>query len=281
MKSEQKKRTLMAKKLSVLVSALLISGFTFAQKADNALQGYFEEQGDETFYKSFNFDGNGKIVGGFKSSYYFTRNDSLVIIPDKDVCIFKIEKNKLIGISDWVKNGVWVRKKDSTEVNNRVNPEESQKRAALLASYYDKTKNMSGLDALFSNTNDFTRISENFCNQGLAKACLNAFGLKMMEYTPGFFGDLEKIKDKKLKPHPELIELSRKMISLGETEGYNVLGAYYHLLGLREKAFETWKEGEKHGDPASMISMGLIEVGEDMDKAPETPEIKKKKKKKK
>ncbi|WP_184873819.1 hypothetical protein [Chryseobacterium sp. G0240] len=269
----------MTKKLSVLVSAFLISGFTFAQKADNALQGYFEEQGDETFYKSFNFDGNGKIVGGFKSSYYFTRNDSLVIIPDKDIFIFKIEKNKLIGISDWVKNGVWVRKKDSTEINNRVNPEESQKKAALLASYYDKTKNMSGLDALFSNTNDFTRISESFCNQGLAKACLNAFGLKMMEYTSGFFGDLEKIKDKKLKPHPELIELSRKMISLGETEGYNVLGAYYHLLGLREKAFETWKEGEKHGDPASMISMGLIEVGEDMDKAPETPEIKKKKKK--
>ncbi|WP_050020401.1 hypothetical protein [Chryseobacterium sp. P1-3] len=269
------------KKLFILTSAVFITGITSAQKADNALQGYFEEQGDETFYKSFNFDGNGKIAGGFKSSYYFTRNDSLVILPDKDVFIFKIKKDKLIGISDWVKNGVWIRKKDSTEINNRKSPEESQKRAALLAAYYDKTKNMSGLDALFSNANDFTKISEDFCNQGVAKACLNAFGLKMMEYTPGFFDDLEKIKDKKLKPHPELIELSQKIINLGETEGYNVLGAYYHLLGLREKAFEVWKEGEKQGDPASMISMGLIEVAEEMEKTPESPDIKKKMKKKK
>lgn len=267
------------KKILVLISVVAIAGNAFAQKVDNALQGYFEEQGNETFYKSFNFDGNGKIADGFKSSYYFTRNDSLVVIPDKDVFVFKIKKDKLIGISDWVKNGIWIRKKDSTEVNNRKNPLEAQKQAVLLAGYYDKTKNMSGLDALFSNTNDYTRISDDFCNQGLAKACLNAFGLKMMEYTPGFFGDHEKIKEKKLKPHPELIELSQKMIKLGEMEGYNVLGAYYHLLGLREKAFETWKEGEKHGDPASMLSMGLIEVGEEMDKAPKSPTIKKKKKK--
>ncbi|UHO39840.1 hypothetical protein H5J24_07290 [Chryseobacterium capnotolerans] len=267
------------KKIFVLVSAVCITTNALAQQADNALQGYFEEQGNETFYKSFNFDGNGKIANGFKSSYYFTRNDSLIVIPDKDVFIFKIKKDKLIGISDWVKNGVWIRKKDSTEVNNRVNPEDARKRAILLSEYYDKTKNMSGLDALFSNANDYTKISDDFCNQGLAKACLNAFGLKMMEYTPGFFGDLEKIKDKKLKPHPELIELSKKIIDLGEPEGYNILGAYYHLLGLREKAFETWKEGEKHGDPASLMSMGLIELGEEMNKAPKSPSIKKKKKK--
>ncbi|MFC4382280.1 hypothetical protein [Chryseobacterium bernardetii] len=37
------------------------------------------------------------------------------------------------------------------------------------------------------------------------------------------------------------------------------------------------KEGEKHGDPAYMMSMGLIEVGEDKDKAPKSPKIKKKK----
>ncbi|WP_106915493.1 hypothetical protein [Chryseobacterium aurantiacum] len=265
------------RKLFVLTSTFFITIIS-AQKADNALQGYFEEKGNETFYKGFNFDGNGKVIGGMISSYYFTRNDSLVIIPDKSVFIFKIKKDKLIGISDWVKNGVWARKKDSTEVNNRINSEESQKRAALLAAYYDKTKDMSGLDALFSN--DFTTISESFCNQGLAKACLNTFGLKMMEYTPGFLGDHEKLKAQKIKPHPELIELSKKIISLGETEGYNILGAYYHLLGLQDKAFETWREGEKNGDPASMLSMGLIDLGENMDKQTESSDHKKINKKK-
>ena len=261
------------KRVFVMMSIFCISGFTWAQKVDNALQGYFEETGDETMYKGFNFDGNGKVAGGLRSSYYFTRNDSLIVIPDSSVFIFKIKKDKLIGISDWVKGGVWVRKKDSTEVNNRVNPEESQKRATLLAAYYDKTKNMTGLDALFSN--DYTVISEDFCNRGVAKACLNTFGLKMMEYTPGFLEGHEKIKDKKLKPHPELIELSQKIINLGEMEGYNILGAYYHLLGLRDKAFATWKEGEKNGDPASALSMGFIEIGEEMDKQPEATENKK------
>ncbi len=47
-----------------------------------------------------------------------------------------------------------------------------------------------------SNTNDYIRISEDFCSQGLAKACLNAFELKMMEYTPGFLMTLKKLKGK-------------------------------------------------------------------------------------
>ena len=63
-----------------------------------------------------------------------------------------------------------------------------------------------------------------------------------------------------------MIQLSKRIISLGDTEGYNVLGSYYYLLGLREKAFAVWSEGEKHGDAASTLSKGLIDFGEEMDK---------------
>lgn len=252
------------KKLIVLISAVFAAGSISAQKVDNALQGYFEEQGNKALYKSFNFDGNGRMVGGMSNGHYFTRNDSLVVFPDKDVFIFKIKKNRLIGISHWVKDGVWIRKQDSSEINNRKNPVAAQKNAALLAGYYDKTKNMTGFDALLSD--DLLIASESFCDQGLAKACLNTFGLKMMKYTPGFLTGAEKVKQKKLQPHPELIKLSKRIISLGDTEGYNVLGSYYYLLGFREKAFATWSEGEKHGDAASILSKGLIDFGEEMDK---------------
>lgn len=252
------------RKLLVLIFTFSVTDNAFAQKADNALQGYYEEQGNETFYKGFSFDGNGKVVGGLSDEDYFTRNDSLIVFPDKSIFIFKIKKNKLIGISDWVKKGVWIQKKDSSEVNNRKNPEEAEKRAALLAAFYDKTKKISELDALFSD--DLLMINEDFCNRGLAKACLNTFGLKMMKYTPGLLGAPEKIKEKKLKPHPELIKLSEKIVSLGDMKGYNVLGSYYYVIGLENKAFETWAEGEKHGDSASMLSKGLIETAEDVDK---------------
>lgn len=263
------------RKLLVLVTALLGTGCMFAQKADNALQGYYEEQGNETFYKGFSFDGNGKVVGGVSNGYYFTRNDSLIVYPDKGVFIFKIKKDKLIGASEWVDKGIWVRKKDSTEINNRKNPQQAQKKAALLAGFYDKTKKWSELDALFSD--ELLAVNEDFCNKGLPKACLNTFGIKMVKYTPDLLEDPEKLKAKKMKPHPELIQLSQKIISLGETEGYNVLGSYYLILGLRDKALETWTEGEKHGDAASMLSRGFMDLGKEM----ESEDLNKKNSKKK
>lgn len=255
------------RKITALVAAFCITACVWAQKADNALQGYYEEQGNETFYKGFSFDGNGKVVGGVANGYYFTRNDSLVVYPDKGVFIFKIRKGKLIGVSDWVDKGIWVRKKDKTEVNNRKDSEEAQKTATLLASFYDKTKKWSELDALFSD--ELLAINEDYCNKGLVKACINTFGIKMVQYTPDLLDDPDKMKAKKLKPHPELIQLSQKIVNLGETEGYNLLGSYYLILGLQDKALEAWTEGEKHGDSASILSKSFYDLGKDMDKESE------------
>lgn len=57
--------------LLVSVTVFLMIGCVSAQKADNALQGYYEEQGNETFYKGFSFDGNGKVVEGVANGYYY------------------------------------------------------------------------------------------------------------------------------------------------------------------------------------------------------------------
>ena len=68
------------------------------------------------------------------------REMTAIIYPDKDIFIFKIKGKELHGISTWVENEVWKFNKDSISVNNRQNPELSQKKAELLAQYYDKKK---------------------------------------------------------------------------------------------------------------------------------------------
>lgn len=239
-----------------------------AQGADNALQGYYGADNDKTLYSSFSFDGNGKVlIMDMDYGDYFTRNDSLIIYPDKSIFIFKIKKDKLIGVSNWVEKGIWSPKKDSVSTNNRRNPADAKKKAELLAEYYDATKktSKSGLDFEALASGKTNEINEKLCQKGLAKACMNLFGLKMMEYTPGLLSDPGKIPSKKLKPHPELISLSKRIIELGEPEGYTVLGSYYYVLGLKEKAFKTWDEGEKKGSLKSPLAKASVEIQEELD----------------
>lgn len=259
----------MMKKRLLFILLFLSSYIISAQDADNSIQGYYKATNDKTFYTSFNFDGNGKVlISDMDYGDYFTRNDSLIIYPDKSIFIFKIKKGKLTGISNWVEKGVWITKKDSSEINNRKDPGTARKKAQLLAEYYDKTKSPSKSDLDFEAllSGKTAGINEELCNKGLAKACMNLFGLKMMEYTPELLSSPEKIASKKIKPHPELIALSKKIIDLGEPEGYTVLGSYYYTLGLREKAFKTWDEGEKKGSLKSGTTKALVEFQEDMEK---------------
>ncbi len=249
----------------VLLLVVAISGVLYSQKADNSLHGFYEEKGDKTFYKKFEFDGNGKVmIAGMDEGDYFTRNDSLIIYPDKSIFIFKIQKNgNLKGISDWVEKGVWTFKKDSVVENKRLKPEQALKKASLLAEYYDKTKGKSDIDMLFSD--ETPKINEDLCNKGLSKACLNLFGLKMLEYTPGLLGESDKIASKKLKPHPELIALSKKIVALGDAEGHTVLGSYYYVLGLKEKADEEWEKAIQKGSHKAGMAKGMIEFAESME----------------
>lgn len=250
----------------ILLLVVLVVNCMYSQKADNSLHGFYEEKGDKTFYKKFEFDGNGKVlIAGMDYGDYFTRNDSLIIYPDKSIFIFKIQKNgNLKGISNWAEKGVWTFNKDSIVENKRLQPEMSIKQASLLAEYYDKTKKMSDIDALFSY--ETPKINEDLCNKGLSKSCLNLFGLKMLDYTPGLLDNADKIASKKLKPHPELIALSKKIVDLGDAEGHTVLGSYYYFLGLKNEANTEWEKAIKKGSSKAALAKGMIEFGESIDK---------------
>lgn len=253
--------------MKIFLQFLFICAFTysFSQKADNSFHGFYEEKKDETFYKKFEFDGNGKVlIAGLDYGDYFTRNDSIIVYPDKSIFIFKIQKNgNLKGVSDWVDKGIWALKKDSIVESKRLNPEQATKNAILLAEYFDKTKKKSDIDMLFSD--ETPKINEDLCNKGLAKACLNLFGLKMLQYTPDLLNGAENIPSKKLKPHPELIALSKKIISLGDPEGHTVLGSYYYVLGLKDKANKEWDKAIEMGSGKAGVTKGLTEFTESLE----------------
>jgi len=244
---------------------LLIAFINLAhsQTADNSFHGFYEEKGDKTFYKTFEFDGNGKvIIAGIDIGDYFTRNDSLIVYPDKSIFIFKIKKNgNLEGVSDWVDKGIWTVKKDSIVENKRTHPEKALKDANLLAEYYDKTKKIS--DPFFSD--DTTAINEDVCNKGLSKACLNLFGLKMIEYTPELLDQSINNASKKIQPHPELLSLSKKIVALGDPEGHTVLGSYYRALGLKDKADEEWEKAIEKGSLKASLAKGMAEFAENIE----------------
>lgn len=247
----------MKNKLALLL-LFLSSYIVSAQNADNSLHGYYEADNDKVLYDSFSFEGNGKVlISGMDYGDYFTRNDSLIIYPDKSIFIFKIKNDKLIGISNWVEKGSWTHKKEAPEIQKLYDSVSTQKKAGLLAKYYDQTKNLSKVGYDISG-----KISEKLCKEGLAKACMNLFGSKMIEYTPGLLSEPEKIPLKKLKPNLELILLSERIIELGEPEGYTLLGSYYYTLGLKKEAFEAWDEGEKKGSIQSARVKSTIELQE-------------------
>ena len=244
------------KKISVF-TLTFISVFILAQKADNALQGYYKVKGEGSLYGSFNFDGNGKVlIGEMAHGDYFTRNDSLIIFPDKDIFIFKIKGNKLYGISTWVEKEVWELNKDTASVNNRKNPEASRKKAELLAQYYDKKKDQGDLAALFDT--DFVSFNTELCNKGLAKSCMDLFGAKMLEVTPGLLSGKDLSK-KNIKPHPELLALAQKVIDLDEPEGHTILGSYLYAIGQTENAEKEWDKAIEKGSRRAAQARALIE----------------------
>lgn len=262
----------MKNKLALLV-LFLSSYIVSAQNADSSFHGYYEADNDKVLYDSFSFEGNGKVlISGMDYGDYFTRNDSLMIYPDKSIFIFKIKNDKLIGISNWVEKGSWSHKKEAPEIQKLYDSVSIKKKAGLLAEYYDQTKNLSKAGSDVSGK--ISEINEKLCKKGLAKACINLFGSKMIEYTPELLSDPEKIPSKKLKPSLELILLSERIIELGDPEGYTVLGSYYYTLGLKKEAFETWNEGEKKGSLKSANLKATIEFQKEL-------QVKSKKKKSK
>jgi hypothetical protein len=223
-------------KVLILLS-IIYSNFCIAQNINNNLYGYYEAISEQTSYSSFEFDGNGKVsIAGMDFRDYFTKGDTLVIYPDKSIFKFKIEKNKLIGASTWVENGVWI-KKDTLIPNNRKDDAKANNIAVLMNEYYqisgDKTSfDFLGDDAKASAQKD---MMNKLCNKGLSRACLDYFGMLVIEdQGMGVLFNLEK----QTKPVPEnsnIIALGNKIIIEGEPQGHAVLGSYYYMIGKKGK----------------------------------------------
>jgi len=222
----------------LLTICLAISLYAQAQTANNNLNGYYTAQSDTLMYSYFSFDGNGKVdIMGMGEGEFFTNGDSLIVFPDKSIFNFKIEGNKLIGTSDWVKDGVWV-KQDSTVESKRKDDTLAQHQAELLNEYYQKTRmNGTDLTMLFDDKlmHEYTNTLQDLCNKGLPKACMELFGVKLMNEMGGISAVLIPQKNLKVTENPELIKLANKIIEMGEKDGHMLLGSYLYSIGQKEK----------------------------------------------
>ena len=241
----------------LLLVGMISSGIFNAQEADNNLQGYYTTNSKESLYSYFAFDGNGKVdIAGSGKGDYFVKGDSVVVFPDKDIFVFKISKNRLIGNSSWVKNTKWDLNKDSIAVNNRKDDALAKKNANLLYEYYRKTRAKSNdLEKLFDESamTDYTKTINDLCARGLSKACMEKFGLMVMEDMGGM-GAVLASKTKKPKQNPEIIKLGQKIIDMGEVEGHTILGSYYYSLGDKIKAEKEWQKGLEKGSTKAALA---------------------------
>ena len=236
-------------KYILFLLGIIASGVFNAQEADNNLQGYFMTQSKESLYSYFAFDGNGKVdIAGYGKGDYFVKGDSVVVFPDKDIFIFKFAKNRLSGNSSWVKNTKWDLKKDSIAENNRKD---------------DALAKNNDLEKLFDESAmaNYTKTIDDLCNRGLAKACMEKFGLMVMEDIGGM-GAVLTSKTKKPKQNPEIIKLGQKIISMGEVEGHTVLGSYYYSLGDKIKAEKEWQKGTDKGSTKAGLAQFEAEMSE-------------------
>ncbi len=257
--------------------------FSFSQDINNNLQGYYVSKSPDAMYSSFEFDGNGKVsIIGMELRDYFTKGDSLIIYPDKSIFKFKIQKNKLIGASSWVEKETWI-KKDTLVPNNRKDDVKAKKTAELFGEYYKISGDNAFLDLLGEETNASQKRDKlnNLCNQGLSRACLDCFGILMIQ-EPDSFLQLDPAQKPKPKvENPKIIALGNKIIAQGETDGYAVLGSYYYMIGNKQKAMQQWKIGEQKGNSKSSMTLFTLEMEADLNKIePEKVEKKPTKKRK-
>jgi hypothetical protein len=249
-------------KIKLLIVLLAFTTAASSQVTDNNIQGYYQAKSDSGLYSFFEFDGNGKVsIAGMGSGDYFIKGDSLIVYPDQSIFKFKIKNKMLVGASSWVENETWVRK-DTIVANNRKDDALARKKAGLLYEYYKISDSESPFDFLGNDEKSKEKKEKinQLCNQGLSKACLDYFGMLLID-DQGMGALLYPEKNAKPKPlNPEIIALGNKIILQGDPEGHTVLGSYYYLLGKKEKAVQQWNLGVEKGSEKSALALFQIEM---------------------
>lgn len=250
----------------LLILCLTTALYANAQMVNNNLNGYYKAQSDTLMYSYLSFDANGKVdIMGMSEGDFFTNGDSLIVFPDKSIFKFKIEDNKLIGTSDWVKDGVWV-KHDSIIDNKRKDNNSALHQAALLNEYYLKTR-MNGTDItmLFDDKLmlAYTNTLEDLCNKGLPKACMELFGVKLMNEMGGIAAVLMPQKELKRTENQELVQLANKIIEMGEPDGHMLLGSYLYSIGQKEKGNSELEKAIELGSKKAILLQLNLSLEED------------------
>ena len=250
------------KKVYYLLLLILLSNLAVGQVIDNNIQGYYQAKSDSNMYSFFEFDGNGKVnITGIGTGDYFTKGDSLIVYPDKSIFKFRIKNKTLVGASNWVENETWIRK-DTIVANNRKNEALSKKKAALLHEYYKISSEKMAIEMIMDDTAAKAKKEKisKLCNEGLSKACMDYFGILLIE-DQGMDALLNPEKNTKpTQLNPEIVSLGNKIISQEEPEGYTLLGTYYYILGQKEKAVEQWNKGVDKGSQKSAMALIQIEM---------------------
>jgi hypothetical protein len=250
------------KKITITLG-LIITLSMQSQTIHYNLLGYFKNTKEQSLYSYFSFDNNGKVnIMGLNNGDYFIKGDTLIVFPDKDLFKFKIEKDKLIGVSNWVQDGVWEFKKDSIVKNNRKDNDLANKSAVLLNEYYEKTRMKNNqMDLLFDENlmKEYRKTIESLCERNLVRACKEQFGLATLDNLGGFEKVMSK-KESELKESPDMLNLANKVIQLDPGEGYNLLSLYYTMHKQTDKANEASDKAIELGNKEVMLSKIAAEL---------------------
>jgi hypothetical protein len=252
-------------KLFYVLCLLMVSSIQVVsgQKITNELHGYFKASSDTALYEYFSFDGNGTVdITGMGNGYYFQKDDSLIVYPDKSIFKFVVKGDKLYGASDWVDGCVWEKVKDTTVETLRTDPAVSDRIAGLLYQYYSINRRDNELSLLFEGPDTtYENALKNLCDSGLSKACLDYAGLKTLEDIGGIAALFDSKKQmKKQEANQEIVDIIYRAIDLGDANGYEVLGGYYAAIGDIEAARESLEAGQEVGCAKCAMALFSLEL---------------------
>ena len=256
--------------LGILFS-LSVSVIANAQNISATLKGYFSTSKKDALYSNIYFDGEGHVlINDNYAGEYFQKEDYVYVFPDKSVFIFKVDKDKLKGISSWVEKNTYKQAKipsnDSVErvfKTYKINP-------TLLHQWYIQNFKEGTDEISFSVLEDSSKFKnqmEDLCNKDLAAACGSLFGINILEAVGGLNAllDTENRSAVELKPDIKIEAIARKMINLNDFRGYSLLGSYYMMLGNTEKAKLIYEEGAQQGDIDSVYALFGLNLEEKID----------------
>lgn len=215
----------------------------------NNLEGLYK--GNKKYiYNELEFLGNGYVkINQTRMGEYFHENDYLYVITGTDVAIFIIQKNKLRGVSEWIKKNELKLINETSKSNSSIFNDNN--RAELLKKYYINNNQIT-INSLNHNTtildhlNHINQINSQLCEDGLDLGCIQNFSYLTMLVQNQKGEDQEKT-------FQHMLDLANRIIFLKNTDGYGLLFTYYLLKGDEFEAEKYLDKGIELGSELCMI----------------------------